>query len=536
MSDDVTLTRQLDDGDPRVGVDFTRLAFQRLATPAALQRVAVIVIALLVLFWPERTELVLERLIGLGLIVTGVGDAVSRPWSRPFVWMRLLVLLVVVGVGGLLVVAPLETSTAIGRVIGALLVGKGLHDVSTVRRVDASERGWRIASASAVAAVGGFVLVFPAALLVITAGALAGLAIATEVIALSMILDPEREVDATMSTATLVREWFADRPKTVDDRQRLYDEVLYDGDQTQTRVVRFAMLMVLSSVIASMGVVSDSTAVLVGAMLIAPLMTPLMAMALSLVMGWPNRLLRSALVALLGVGIAVFTGLVVGVAEFTIIDTAVNSQIVSRANPTVVDLVIAVAAGAAGAYGLSRPDVSNSLPGVAIAIALVPPLTVVGISYSAGDWESGNGALLLFLTNALAIIIVGGLMFLVLGVAPIGRVTENQYRVRTAAATLAGASVLIVAALVLNGTSVATNVLEQRSAQRAVQRWLEPHPLFTTIGTDISGDTVTVVLAGPDSDRRPSADDLADDLSTTLGREITVDVRTRLELRERSSD
>jgi uncharacterized hydrophobic protein (TIGR00271 family) len=294
--------------------------------------------------------------------------------------------------------------------------------------------------------------------------------------------------------------------------------------------------MAFASIIAATGVVADSTAVVVGAMLIAPLMTPLMGMALSLVMGWPNRLARSSLVALVGIVIAVGVGFVIGLADFTIVDTMTNSQIVSRSNPTTIDLVIAIAAGAAGAYGWSRPDVSNSLPGVAIAIALVPPLTVIGISYSQGDWDSGNGAVLLFATNATAILIVGAATFLLTGVAPLSRATENQYRVRTALAGVGAASAIITAAVVLNGTSVATNVFEQNTAARVVSDWIEPFPGHTTVGVNIVGDSVSVVLAGPALEQSPTADSLAEDLSAELGRDITVDLRIRLETQEVSGE
>ena len=232
--------------------------------------------------------------------------------------------------------------------------------------------------------------------------------------------------------------------------------------------------------------------------------------------------------------LAITIGFVIGLADFTLVDTTVNTQIVSRSNPTIVDLITAIAAGAAGSYALSRPDVSNSLPGVAIAIALVPPLTVIGISYSQGDWESGNGALLLFLTNALAILVVGGVMFLLLGVAPLAQATANQYRVRTAIAAIAGASALIVGALALNGTTVASNVFEQRAVRSVVTTWLEPFPEHTTVDVGISGDNVSVVLAGPALEEAPDADPLADELSAELGRDISVDLRIRLELRQRS--
>jgi uncharacterized hydrophobic protein (TIGR00271 family) len=267
-------------------------------------------------------------------------------------------------------------------------------------------------------------------------------------------------------------------------------------------------------------------------MLIAPLMTPLMGMGLSLAMGWPNRLARSSLIALVGILIAIGIGFLIGIADFTIVDTMTNSQIVSRSNPTIVDLVIAIAAGAAGAYAWSRPDVSNSLPGVAVAIALVPPLTVIGLSYSQGDWESGNGALLLFATNAIAILIMGAAVFLLTGVAPLSRATANQRRVRTALAAVGGAAAIISVALVLNGTSVATNVFEQNAAARVTRDWVEPFPGHTIVSTEVVGDSVSVVLAGPPLDESPSADALAEELEDELGRVINVDLRIRLETQE----
>jgi len=536
MSDDVTLTSELEDTDERPSYDWSSLDLPRLLQPNVLRRVAGIAIALLILFWPERTDLVLGRLIGITLVVYASSSLWSIRTTRPFPWLQSLVSLAAIGLGGFLIAVPAETETAIARLVGALLVAKGAWDLLATRVRDRSTVRWRFASSLSSIAVGLFILAFPSELLSGLTVAIACVWIVVELISISVILDPTRDADAPAGDTTmLIRQWFVDRPKTVDDRHRLYGELLYEGDRAQTRIIRFGMLMIFSSIIASMGVISDSTAVVVGAMLIAPLMTPLMAMALSLVMGWPNRLGRSSLVALGGVLLAIGIGYVIGIAEFTIVDTLANSQIVSRSNPTLVDLVIAVAAGAAGAYGLSRPDVSNSLPGVAIAIALVPPLTVIGISYSQGDWDSGNGALLLFLTNALAIFVVGGLMFLLLGVAPLSRATENQHRVRTASVVIVGATALIVGALVLNGTNVASNVFEQRAAQRVVNEWIQPFPNHSTIATDVVGDNVSVVLAGPVVEEHPTADDLAERLSSEFGREITVDLRIRLETQETSS-
>jgi len=538
MFDDVTLTGELEDSDERPRYDWSEVDLARLLRPEALVHVASATIAALVLFWPGRTEFVVGRLIGISIVLYGGGTLWRARRVRPLPWLQILLAIAATGLGVSLTVAPVEAAATLSRLLGAVFAAKGAWNLLSVGRHGRSEYGWRLGSGGAFLAIGLLLLAAPSGLLATVTVTLAVIWVGIELIALSVLLDPGRDLDPDRpapDTTALVAAWFVRRPKTVEDRQQLYGQLLYQGDTFQPRIIRFSMLMIFASIIASMGVVSDSTAVLVGAMLIAPLMTPLMAMALSLVMGWPNRLGRSALVALIGILIAIAIGLMIGLAEFTVIDTVTNGQITSRSTPTVVDLVIAVAAGAAGAYGLSRPDVSNSLPGVAIAIALVPPLTVVGISYSQGDWDSGNGALLLFLTNAIAILVVGGLMFLLLGVAPLSRATENQYRVRTASAMVAAAGALVIGALILNGTTIATNVFEQRAAQRVVTGWVAPFQQHTTVEVGLVGDNVSVVLAGPINADSPSADDLAGELSAELGRAIEVDLRIRLEAQESSS-
>jgi len=288
--------------------------------------------------------------------------------------------------------------------------------------------------------------------------------------------------------------------------------------------------MGFAAVIASMGVVTDSTAVVIGAMLIAPLMTPLMGTAISLIMGCPGRQRRSALVAAGGIALAIGIGVIIGLVAPTEISTMTNDQIIARSNPTMRDLITALAAGAAGAYGLSRPDVSDALPGVAIAISLVPPLTVVGISYSQGDVQSGNGALLLFTTNMLAILIMGGVMFVLTGVTPLARLTDQQHRLRTWSGAVAVAAIVVIGALAINGAEITRNSLERSRVETTVAGWVAPAEQFTTAQVGIEGDTVTVVVVGPD-EGLPMVQPLADDLSTELGRVISVEVRHVVEQR-----
>ncbi|MEM9748557.1 MAG: TIGR00341 family protein [Actinomycetota bacterium] len=552
VSSDDSPTNELDDA---ARIDeanrWSRLDLRRLGHPDAVRQLAGIAVAILILVLPDRSTLVLGRLVGIGLIIGSLTTLwsiatgsttepieVAAPAGRRDRWRRIAFAVLALGLGGFLLAVPTRTELALGRIIGSALALTGLVGIlRIIRWRERTDLGWRLTSALSLIAIGSLVALFPQSLLTTTSMILATTWIVFGFISLGVLLDPDRDPDTeSASTVHLVAEWFAERPKSVEDRQTLYAQLLYEGDDANVKITRFVVLMVFASTIAATGVVADSTAVVVGAMLIAPLMNPLMGAALSLVMGWPNRLARSALIALGGVAIAITVGLLVGLAEFVVVDTLTNSQIVSRTSPTIVDLVIAVAAGVAGAYGWSRPDVSNSLPGVAIAIALVPPLTVVGISWSQGDFESGNGALLLFATNAIAIVVVGGVVFLLTGVAPLEKAAENQKRVRTALVGVGGAGALVSIGLLVNGTSIATDAFEQNTVSRTVNEWIEPFGDHTVIDSTLDADVVEVVLAGPDADGPdlPDADELAEQLSDALDRDVTVDLRIRLEIRQTS--
>lgn len=100
---------------------------------------------------------------------------------------------------------------------------------------------------------------------------------------------------------------------------------------------------------------------------------------------------------------------------------------------------------------------------------------------------------------------------------------------------IAGATVLIVGALLLNGTDAATDLVEQRTVQRVVNEEVSGFPGHSTLETRVDGDRVAVVLSGPVATRSPNADDLAGRLSEELGRDIEVELRIRLETQETSA-
>ena len=524
---------ELDDVATAPTTELVRFNRRLLTDPVIVRAVGGIAIGCAVLAWPDRTDRILVRLLGVAFIWIAVSALWTAVHHRALTAIRVFTAVGGAAAGGFLIRWPEQSEITLGRLVGASLV---LLSIRTywVRRKDPETkvRGVRLTAS----AISGIVLfAFPAETLSAATVALAVAWIIVSTIAIFGIVDRhDINVDPDASVSDVALAWLANRHKAADAREKLYDKILFDGPDQPRRITRFITLMTFASIIAAMGVLTDSTAIVIGAMLIAPLMTPLMAIAISLVMGWPNRLAMAVLIAtagiLLAIGIGVLLGLVVPVA----ISPSTNSQIVSRSTPTPVDLITALTAGAAGAYGLSRPDVTDSLPGVAIAISLVPPLSVVGISYSQAEWAAGNGALLLFMTNMVAILMMGGITFVMTGVTPLSVVYEGQRRVRTALTSVLLLALIVVGGLLLNGKQVTSDSLDQSRTVKAVTTWLKDAPLHQLVESSVDGDVVNVVVIGP-VDGLANVDDLADELSASFGRNITADVRIVVEERVTSS-
>jgi uncharacterized hydrophobic protein (TIGR00271 family) len=173
--------------------------------------------------------------------------------------------------------------------------------------------------------------------------------------------------------------------------------------------VSYYVLLSLSVVIATLGLLANSTAVIIGAMIVAPLMGPILGVAYSMIMSNRRMLRRSTLAivsgAFMSIAISAAICRLVGIETLT-------SEITARTSPNLLDLGVALAAGGAGAFAFCRRDIADALPGVAIAVALVPPLSVVGIGVALNLQDVTFGSSLLFLTNLIGIIFSGGLVLL----------------------------------------------------------------------------------------------------------------------------
>lgn len=197
-----------------------------------------------------------------------------------------------------------------------------------------------------------------------------------------------------------------------DDFKELFVQ-LRDNAQAHSS---FISLMMLSSLIASLGLFLSSPAVIIGAMVLAPLMAPIISLAMALLRN-DQALLKNALSS---IAIGIFLALSMAALLALIIPiTRITPEMAGRMHPNLLDLGVAIFSGMAGAYAHARASIMKSMPGVAIAVALVPPLCVAGIGIGWWDWQIVSGASLLFITNLVGIALAAALTFLVLGYAPI---------------------------------------------------------------------------------------------------------------------
>ena len=227
-------------------------------------------------------------------------------------------------------------------------------------------------------------------------------------------------------------------------------EINKEADESrQFDVVCFAML-VLSSLIALLGLLLNSPAAVIGAMLISPLMRPILACGLALTAGdWDIGKKAARNVALSVAEAIVITALATHLSPLR----EVTPEIMARTNPNLMDLLIALFSGVAGTLALaSRKTAMTILPGVAIATALIPPLATIGYGIGTAQWPIASGALMLFLTNFAAIVLSAGLVFLLIGVRPQSAVADRRhfiarYRIAIAVLVLLGLSVPLMRTL-----------------------------------------------------------------------------------------
>ncbi|MCB9491774.1 MAG: DUF389 domain-containing protein [Dehalococcoidia bacterium] len=309
--------------------------------------------------------------------------------------------------------------------------------------------------------------------------------------------------------------------ESLDDEQRIR---VYSDLRRSARVDRdFLTLTVISTAIAALGLLLNSAAVIIGAMLVAPFMSPLIALGLAIVYGDP-RFMRVAVTAIIrGTLLAYPIGILLGV---LVPQIDLGGEVLARTEPSGLDLIVALLSGAAGAYAYARRDLSAALPGVAIAAALVPPLAASAIALGSAEYTAAAGAALLYVMNVTTISAAAAVIFLWFGFRPEG---QRLGRMR---AFFRGFAVIIVliaavtAAVVVLGNRDRSVAQLERSVADVVEGWLPEGDSLDDIEVqDASGD-LSIRVRIESSTLRVSDDAaaLAALLADDLGRPVSVDL------------
>lgn len=283
------------------------------------------------------------------------------------------------------------------------------------------------------------------------------------------------------------------------------ENVFFEGADASIRFSRFWLLLCLAAVIASSGLVGNATATVIGAMIVAPLMTPILGVVLATVTGDRRNLLLSWGMVVAGAGTAVAIGYLVGLLVAAPVLAATNPQVAARVSPTLIDLLAALATGVVGAIALVRKDISNAVPGVAIAISLVPPLCVAGLTLESNAWGQAVGALLLFAANVAAILATGVIILTLYRIGntaqdttdnpSISNVHPGWGRRNRAIITILATLVVIGIPLTLSSIRVTEQVLLESSIREAAEPWAAANG-WQISELQVAGATATLTLSG----------------------------------------
>ncbi|MBA3047380.1 TIGR00341 family protein [Patescibacteria group bacterium] len=173
----------------------------------------------------------------------------------------------------------------------------------------------------------------------------------------------------------------------------------------------FFLMLILSAIIVTLGLLMNNIAIVIGGMLVAPILSPILSLSMGVVVGNQKLMKRSGLVILQSMCLIVLISLIM---SFLAIHKEITPEIVARAYPSLSYFLIGLFSGGAVAFAMVRPSLSETLPGVAISVSLIPPLSALGIAISFFEWNMAVGALGLFLLNFIGIVFAALFVFAIL--------------------------------------------------------------------------------------------------------------------------
>ncbi|WP_159449268.1 DUF389 domain-containing protein [Demequina sp. NBRC 110051] len=414
--------------------------------------------------------------------------------------------------------------------VGFYVVVRGLAFVirATARR-DSSHRGVRITGGITAVALGVLAVVSPET---VTSAIISGAAVVALLLGLILITWGLRRDEGSAPVAAdpdsdgmlaVLWDWIVGSDIGRERRIELADSLYYESPARLSKRSSWWVMLVLSVAIATYAVLADSTAVVIGAMLVAPLMMPILGLAGAIVNGWGRRAVDSAV--MVGLGVTVSITLAYGLAAWAPVAVTfdTNTQIVSRTSPTILDMLIAIAAGAAGAFATVDKRVSSSIAGVAIAVALVPPLAVVGVALGGGRMDDAAGAFLLFLTNFVAIVLAACAVFVLTGFARPWALQSRASGILTTVIPFVALALVVMVPLMFTSRGLVATAAVDAQSQEIVEEWLGDDSPFTVESIDVTATEVTVSLVG--AGNTPPAEQLQDGFYDSLFRRLAVTIR-----------
>ena len=300
-------------------------------------------------------------------------------------------------------------------------------------------------------------------------------------------------------------------------QRRVYEDIKEEsrGD------LDFYLLSIFSGIIITLGLLINNAAVIIGGMLIAPLVWPVLALAMAIIKG-SVRLLTNSLFTLgkVTVVILIFSYLIGLVSPFDI----AGEEFLSRVQPTLIELMIALAAGFVGAFIVAHPKIHSSIAGVVVAVALVPPICVLGLTFVEQDLFHAMGAALLYFTNLIAVTFAAALYFILSHFRAPYR--EEEKRRRTA--NLIWTVVFLALALVPL-VWITNNLVDQEEDEKLVRKIIEINlpdvKVDDLIIREIENKTyLDIVVKSPENLTPEQTDALTTEISKQLDRSVDLEI------------
>jgi uncharacterized hydrophobic protein (TIGR00271 family) len=317
-------------------------------------------------------------------------------------------------------------------------------------------------------------------------------------------------------------------PMRIEERRRIIAALYPEGTEFAPFVRRFSLLMSVAVAIAVFGLIADSTAVVIGAMLVAPLLTPILGLSAAIIMGWPRRLLRYAIVVVVASAAATMLAGFIAYAVRLELDP-IPSELLARTAPNLRDLGIALAAGVAGAFAIVRRAAGDAMSGAAVAVALVPPLSAVGILFQQGEPDLAIGAFVLFTTNVAGVVMAAAVTFIASGFVPGMQLFTGAKRTVGRLRWIALAVVVVVLPIQLDQPGLLQPAPAFEEITARIQQWtgnMEAAIDVVAIDVDVDEGTAFIDLIVTTNEQpEETYDSLAADLSEHLNRPVELSVQ-----------